>query len=138
MSQEHSEAETVLNSFSSDLSYSSLPSLKIETETPTVTELSFGLFTINCELLAPPASKTVTFMCRFNVKHQPLKKTSTFEITFHRSTSALGSVNWFRLTCCAPTNDIAATPNCLPRFVNLDDGDGKMLDVSPTSGTFTH
>ncbi|EFX66797.1 hypothetical protein DAPPUDRAFT_262598 [Daphnia pulex] len=42
MSQEHSEAETVLNSIYSDLSYSSLPSLKIETETPTVTELSIG------------------------------------------------------------------------------------------------
>jgi hypothetical protein len=77
-------------------------------------------------------------MCRFNVKHQPLKQTSTYEITSHRSTSALGSVNWFRLTVCAPTNNIAATPNRFPRFVNLNDGDAKMLEVSPTSGTFTN
>ncbi len=137
MSVSLSEAETILNSLSSNLSYSSQSTMKVETATPTVTELSVGSFKVNCELNASPPTRTVTFSSRFNVFHQCLRQSSMYVITFHRSATSRESVNWFRLTCCAPTNDANSTPNCLPISVSLDGADGKTVVASPTSDTST-
>jgi hypothetical protein len=144
-------AESYHNSFATSNSVSPIPSplslscssswssalassCSLRTETPTVTELAFGLYRIHWQF-SESSTEDGKHSSSFTIDYFPitLYNATTFVISLSRTRHMFGFRNAISLICSATSTSASAVPNWLPRDVYLEGGDENLMRLPPSA-----